>query len=587
MKLSKLIITAIILLALISLSVPHGSCLDVSCRAIKARPSITYNETAWGLGYTGKGIVIAMIDTGIDDEHESLKGKFVAGVDVRKPLTPKDGSYNPDDETHHGTYTAGIGVGSGDGEGKYKGVAPDAKFVDVCIGKLRLGYHLVKSIEWCIDHKDTQWEDQPPEYWGIDILWMMVGDSDPDDELNQAINEAVDKGIIVVGAVGNAGPDNNEAGVASAADREIGVAAVDDKDTVTRNDDEICDFSSRGPRKDDSDDNLYDELQPTISAYGAGVVSAKYDTEDEYWCPGDGTCPATAHVAGVVALMLEANPDLTPAQVKQILQETAEARGTPEHPDYPFPHNKWNRSYGYGIVDAYEAVKRALELKPPEPNKAPTITIATPQNNAKVSDTITISGTALDTDGNVTNVELKFDDNNWFNVSIVSASSLQWNYTWNTKNVENGKHTIYARSFDGENYSATTSVGVNVYNEVSAGGVGKETKINPVYLITGAGIIGAVVIIVVCLLLFRRKRLTGLPTSAPPPPATGVPSPVTVPPLPVTGVPSPVTVPPPPVTGVPSITAQCPTCGNIIQITSAKRPLKVKCPKCGAGSILR
>ncbi len=81
------------------------------------------------------------------------------------------------------------------------------------------------------------------------------------------------------------------------------------------------------------------------------------------------------------------------------------------------------------------------------------------------------------------------------------------------------------------------------------------------------------VIIIVCLLLFRRKRLTGLPTSAPPPTATGVPSPVTV--------------PPPPVTGVPSVTAQCPTCGNIIEITSGKRPLKVKCPRCGAGSILR
>ena len=61
-------------------------------------------------------------------------------------------------------------------------------------------------------------------------------------------------------------------------------------------------------------------------------------------------------------MMLEANPDLTPKQIKDILRETAEPRGTPEYPDYPYPHNKWNRSYGYGVVDAYEAVKTAKDF---------------------------------------------------------------------------------------------------------------------------------------------------------------------------------------------------------------------------------
>ena len=61
--------------------------------------------------------------------------------------------------------------------------------------------------------------------------------------------------------------------------------------------------------------------------------------------------------------MLEANPALTPEQVKEILRVTAEPRGTPEFPDYPFPHNKWNKEYGYGIVNALDAVKMALEFK--------------------------------------------------------------------------------------------------------------------------------------------------------------------------------------------------------------------------------
>ncbi|PJB22366.1 MAG: hypothetical protein CO114_00430, partial [Euryarchaeota archaeon CG_4_9_14_3_um_filter_38_12] len=109
-----------------------------------------------------------------------------------------------------------------------------------------------------------------------------------------------------------------------------------------------------------------------------------------------------------------------------------------------------------------------------------------------------------------------------------------------------------------ENWSEIVSVDVNVYNKVSTGGGEEETKINPVYLITGAGIIGAVVVIVICILLFRRRK----PSEA-------------------------VSAVPPPVTGIPSVTAQCPNCGNLIEITSAKRPVKVKCPKCGARSILR
>jgi len=123
-------------------------------------------------------------------------------------------------------------------------------------------------------------------------------------------------------------------------------------------------------------------------------------------------------------------------------------------------------------------------------------------------------------------------------------------------------HTIYARAFDGENYSLIASVDVNVYNKMSAD-IEEKIKINPVYLITGAGIIGGVVIIVIFVLLFRRKGLAGLPVSVPPPTPPSVSQPV------------------------PSVMAKCPACGNIIEITSGKRPLRVKCPKCGSESILR
>jgi len=577
MKPSKLIITAIILLALISLAVPKGTCLDVSCRAIKARPSPVYNETALGLGYTGKGITIAVIDTGVDDkEHESLKNKFVAGVDFTKPINPitnpDDGSVNPDDIYGHGTFAASCAIGTGGSSHKYEGVAPDAKLIDVKLGYGAVSVdRFVDAIEWCIQHKDADWDNNGPSlYDGIDVISCQQGtdieNSDGKDAVSLAANKAVENGMVFVCAVPNNGPDNNGF-YPPIGDKVIAVGAIDDKNTVVRDDDEWINWSSRGPRADDGDDDHYDELKPNVVAPGVNIMGAKYNTEDEYW-EQDGTSWSGPMVAGVVALMLQANPLLKPTPdrnpIQEILRKTAESRGTLDSGlGYEDSDSYYNYSYGWGIVDAYKAVRAAEEWEVPHQNIPPSISIINPKNNAEVSDTIMISGSASDSDDNVTNVELRFDDNNWFNVSIASASSLEWNYTWNTKNVENGVHTIYAKAYDGMNYSGIKSVDVNVYNEASAGGVEEETKINPVYLISGAGIIGAVVIIVIFVLLFRRKRLAGLPVSVPP------------------------TAPPPVSQPVPFVTAKCPTCGNIIQITSVKRPVKVRCSKCGARSILR
>ena len=515
MKTSKLIITTIILLALISLAVPRGSCLDVSCRAIKARESYEYSpETVWELGYTGRGIVIAIIDTGVDEEHESLKNKFVAGVDFTKPINPitnpDDGSVNPDDNSGLGTFVASIAMGTGGSSHKYEGVAPNAKLIDVKHGAGALTHERFKKcLDWCIEHKDTQWENQPSIYWGINIISISLeggSGSDGQNELAQLINKAVDNSIVVVILAGNDGPDNNGFGDGPSADKVITVGAIDDKNSVERTDDEIADFSNRGPRADDGDDDHYDELKPDVVAPGVNIMGAKWDTENGYieW---SGTSWSAPMVAGVVALMLEANPALKPTEdrnpIQEILRKTAESRGTPDSDlGYEGSDSYYNKSYGWGIVDAYKAVKAAEEWKAPEePNNPPTVSITSPKNNAEVSNTITISGTASDSDGNVTNIGLRFDDSNWFNVPIVPASSLEWNYTWDTKNVENGKHTIYARAYDSENYSATISVDVNVYNKaVLVNDNGENKKFIPGFdTLSFLLVIGIV-------FLFKRKR---------------------------------------------------------------------------------
>ena len=127
--------------------------LDISSRAIKARASDEYSpNTAEEIGpYTGEGINIAILDTGVDDNgrapnqhHESIDDldddptsndlKFVAGVDFTQEESiwvPRDGSYNPDDTNGHGSHCAGIAMGTGGGDTEYVGVAPQARLIDV------------------------------------------------------------------------------------------------------------------------------------------------------------------------------------------------------------------------------------------------------------------------------------------------------------------------------------------------------------------------------------------------------------------------------------------------------------------------
>ena len=221
--------------------------LNVSVRAIKARESVDYSpETAWELGYTGKDVVVTVLDTGVDDEHEFLRGKFVAGFDCRGPAASSDRETNPDDVDGHGTHVASIIMSSGGSLGIYKGVAPDAKLVDVKVlseREVNLEDQLIRGIEWVIASK---------EKYNIKIINLSVGSDveDPDgtSAVSQIANMAVDNGIVVVAAAGNEGPTPKSLMAPSVADKVICVTALDDKNTVNRKDDVIAYYSSRGPR---------------------------------------------------------------------------------------------------------------------------------------------------------------------------------------------------------------------------------------------------------------------------------------------------------------------------------------------------
>ncbi|MEE9152167.1 MAG: S8 family serine peptidase [Thermoplasmata archaeon] len=344
---------------------PH---LDVSNPATKARNSTEYSpNTAWALGFTGKGVNIAIIDRGVDDNHESLLGRFVAGVSFGVPSSPQDGSFNPDDEMGHGTYCAGIALGTGgftdlnlDGEPDYMGVAPSAGLIDVQWGQGVVGVSdpIVKSFQWIIEQKDTDWPDQPDEYDGIDVISISM---DLEGTPGEAAAEAVNEGLVVVTSGGNDGPNNPPPSVTAWPDKVIVVGAINDFETTSRDDDVIASFSSRGPREDGA-------LKPDVSAPGELITAPSHNSFRGYGFPrgtqASGTSFAAPHVAGVVALMLEVDPNLTPDEVMEILHETAEARGEPYDPGLS---EKYNTAYGWGIIDAYEAVVKVQEYddRPP------------------------------------------------------------------------------------------------------------------------------------------------------------------------------------------------------------------------------
>ncbi len=296
--------------------------LDVSARAMSARASALYSpNTAEDLGLTGLGVNICIVDSGVDDTiHESLRGKFVAGFNA---LT--DTIENPDDDNGHGTHVAGIALGKGGGPSRtYAGIAPAAGLIDVKVldssGKGTVA-DVIQGIDFCKFYKDT---------YNIDILSISVVTpgfhSAGDDIISQAVNSAVDSGLVVTACAGNDGPTARTITSPGAADKAITVGNLNDNGSIDRSDDFVSYSSSRGPRIDDGDSDLYDEMKPEITAIGSNVISAQFNSVAGY-VASSGCSMATPAVAGLAALLMEFNPQATPDEVKDWLVESAEDKG--------------------------------------------------------------------------------------------------------------------------------------------------------------------------------------------------------------------------------------------------------------------
>ncbi|WP_048197713.1 S8 family serine peptidase [Methanocella arvoryzae] len=307
----------------------------------KAVPQIGADQ-AWNSGYTGKGVTVAIIDTGIDGSHPDLNGnKIVGWVDYTQ------GKTTPYDDHGHGTHVAGTVAGTGAADnGKYKGVAPEASLIGIkVLGRDGSGSNsnIIKGIDWAVQNK-------------ADIISMSLGSSSHSKASDDAIKRAVDAGVTVIVAAGNSGPSGKTVACPGDSPDAITVGATD------RND-QIASFSSRGPTYDG-------RVKPDVTNMGVGLVASKATgvasskPVGQYYQAMSGTSMATPMTSGVAALLLQAKPDLTPAQVKEALTRTAKPLGS------GVPNN----NYGYGRVDAKAALEYVLSGQLPTPSPTPTPT---------------------------------------------------------------------------------------------------------------------------------------------------------------------------------------------------------------------
>ena len=473
---------------------------DIQTPSVKAKNSSEYSLGAWDLGVSGKGMNIALVDTGVDNEHPGLSDKFVAGYDavcyvhtdptclLSNPLREDDGSFDPDDANQHGTACMGMASATGieaDGsQSEFYGAAPNATLVDIRIGTdvgagpfenylLEQEFYesAMNGLQWVIDHHEDAWPGVSEEYYGIDIIslsWGITshenGGSDGSDMHSRILDEAMVEGIIVSVAAGNDGPNNDGLSGMGSSDLSVTVGATDDQNTVNREDDTVADYSSRGPRKDNGDGNPLNELKPEISAPGSNIVQAEgcvtsggcsnliNDASDNsYTGRGSGTSYATPSVSGVMALVWEANENLTTMQLKEILKQTAERRGEPSLPEVD-PY--WNRDFGFGMVDAYAATLLAIHLK-----ETGTTELVNPEiQNHLISfndtDNVKLVGHSWSTSGSVESVNFRIDGGDWleanFNSSIVEVGPItpfEWYVEVDPNKFSSGTHTLEVIAF--------------------------------------------------------------------------------------------------------------------------------------------
>jgi serine protease AprX len=317
---------------------------DGEVKAVLDTASPTVGAPAlWGNGLTGRGVGIAILDTGIYN-HPDLARRIVGFKDF---IANKEQAY---DDNGHGTHVAGDAAGNGSqSDGFYRAPAPEAVLVGVkVLNKVGSGSlsTVIAGVEWCLNHR---------EKLGIRVINLSLGSearlSHREDPVCQAVEAVWQAGLVVCVAAGNSGPEPRTVNSPGTSPLVITVGASDDAGTPGTGDDTIASFSSRGPTPDGL-------TKPDLVAPGVNVVSlrspgsfldkqAKQGRVGQWYTSLSGTSMATPVCAGVVAQLLQLNNSLSPDEIKSILMSSARDLGLDPN------------TQGSGLVNAEEAAVEA------------------------------------------------------------------------------------------------------------------------------------------------------------------------------------------------------------------------------------
>ena len=307
----------------------------------------------WESGFTGSGVKVAILDTGLDAGHPDFADRLTAWRDFVEP-----DNQDAKDPNGHGTHVAGIAAGSGQASGgRYRGVAPEASLVIARVldggGNGRTS-QVMAGIEWAVAQ-------------GAQVINISLGGppypADGTDALSTLCNAAVEAGVVVCAAAGNMGPSGHTVGAPGAAERVITVGAcVADPAAAL---DSVAEFSSRGPTGSG-------RVKPDLVMPGVGLVAplaagtSLGTPVGQQYMSLSGTSQATPVATGVVALLLQANSRLTPDEVKLRL-----TRGAHRLPDATANEQGAGRGDAYNTFVSAEGTPLSEGVpSPTEPDPA-------------------------------------------------------------------------------------------------------------------------------------------------------------------------------------------------------------------------
>ncbi|MFK0114634.1 S8 family peptidase [Streptomyces sp. NPDC090994] len=429
---------------------------------------------AWEAGYDGKGVKIAVLDTGVDATHPDLKDQVVAAKNFTAAADATD-------KFGHGTHVASIAAGTGaKGGGTYKGVAPGAQLLN---GKVLddNGYGddsgILAGMEWAAEQ-------------GADIVNLSLGGGDtPDiDPLEAQVNKlSAEKGILFAIAAGNDGEFGDQTiGSPGSAAAALTVGAVDDKDA-------LASFSSTGP-------GLDGQLKPDVTAPGvditaasaAGSLIAQEEGESpEGYVTISGTSMATPHVAGAAAILKQQHPDWTYTELKAVLTGSAKGNGAYT----PFQQGAGRIQVDKAITQTVIAEQSSLSFAPqqwPHADDQPATEKLTYRNLGTEDVTLKLSSTATDPKGKTAPAGFFTLDAD--TVTVPAGGTASVNLTADTRlgGTVDGAYSAYVTATGG-GQSVRTAAAVQREVEsydVTLKTIGRDGKPSTNYNISLAGVSG-------------------------------------------------------------------------------------------------